>query len=50
MQRVHSFQQDKLGNVLAHLSSEVRANLVGSIFGKRNMKFDIFFLDIGEVE
>lgn len=46
VQRVHSFQQDKSGNMLAHLPSGVWAYLVGRVFGK-STKFDIFFLDTG---
>lgn len=46
VQRVHSFQQDKSGNVLAHLPSGVWAYLVGCVFGK-STKFDISFLDTG---
>lgn len=47
IQRVHSFQQVKSGNILSSLSSGVHTNLVGGILGKRSMKSDIFLLDTG---
>lgn len=43
VQRVHSFQH-KSGNLLAHHLQKT-AYFAGSVFGKRNLKFDIFFLD-----